>query len=87
LGRDARCRGTDRDLGDGRSKVQSLEVEELGEHHGVLVGRALGDRGRAPVVRESALASGAGEAHRVGGVGSHGAKETDQRLGVTDVHC
>ena len=72
--------------------VQALEVEELGEQHGVLVGGAVGDGGQPPVVGEAAARlvlrpdAEAGVARRQRRAFGRGQRvQPDDRLGVPDV--
>ena len=65
--------------------VQTVEVEQLGEEQGVLVGGALGHRGQAPVVGQAGrlvAVAGTGAVGRLGGVVG---EQTDDGLGVADV--
>ena len=58
LGRHVGHRRAHRDARDRRRDVEALEVEQLGEQHGVLVGGAGGDGREPPVVGEAARRGG-----------------------------
>ncbi len=68
------------------SQVESFEVEQLRERHGVFVRRSLDHRRSAPVISQSVLATRPREAHGVGRVGVRLAKKADQGLRVSHVH-
>ena len=86
VGGDQRDRRGHGDAGDTRVvDVEPVEVEQLGEEQGMLVGRALGHRGQPPVVGQAGRlvpvpgpGGGQGLAEVVG-------EEPDHGLGVSDI--